>query len=50
MSHRTTDPACLRYRRPTSRLALWWHNRNRLRICLPCARDRWANAGAVYVR
>ena len=26
MSHRTTDPACLRYRRPTSRLALWWHN------------------------
>jgi len=34
--HRTTDPTCIKHRRPRTPWGLWWFNRNRGRACYEC--------------
>lgn len=35
--HRTTDPACMWRRTPSTRLGWWWFNRQRGKTCSECA-------------
>lgn len=34
--HTRTDPACVRHRRPRTRLGKWWHDHRRRRDCQLC--------------